>query len=178
VTTQNNTQLACFFTESSRKPHQTNVSPSKQRGRESMKTGCKFFIRAANHPKMKKTAKRHRTPVRISSLELKHGEQCQPGLTEQRMAKKAAGAVFGALDLTRLGSIINIIADGHVNTAQIRNLLKMQSHQTTYVTFDRDASSIRLKKRLLTAKPPKKSSLSSRWTRTSPSLWRIRTRAE
>jgi hypothetical protein len=124
VTTQNNTQLACFFTESSRKPHQTNVSPSKQRGRESMKTGCEFVISAANHPQMKKTAKRHRTPVRISSFQLKHGEQCKPGLTEQRMAKKAAGAVFGALDLKELGLIIQINADGNMNTAQIRKMLK------------------------------------------------------
>jgi hypothetical protein len=40
------------------------------------------------------------------------------------MAKKAAGAVFGALDPKELGLMIQIIADGNVNTAQIRKMLK------------------------------------------------------
>jgi hypothetical protein len=95
VITQNNTQLTCFFAESSRRPHQSTVSPSKQRDRETLKTGCDFVIRATPHNKLKNTERRHRTPVRISSFKLKHGDQCKPGLMEQRMAKKAAGAVFG-----------------------------------------------------------------------------------
>jgi hypothetical protein len=58
------------------------------------------------------------------------------------MAKKAAGAVFGAIDLTRLGFIINIIADGNVNTAQIRNLLKSHISEGYTITSD-DVRNIR-----------------------------------
>jgi hypothetical protein len=125
VITQNNLQLVCFYTESSTKAWQANVSPSQQRERKRIKTGCGFVIRAANHPIITKTAKRHRTPVRITTFALEHGAQCQPGLKEQRIAQKATGGIFGALDLQKLGPIVQIIAHGTVATnSQLRRMLK------------------------------------------------------
>lgn len=124
VITQNNLQLVCFYTESSTKAWQANVSPSKQRERKRIKTGCGFVIRAANHPIITKTAKRHRTPVRITTFALEHGAQCQPGLKEHHRAKKATGGIFGALDLQKFGPIVQIIANGKVATSQLREMLK------------------------------------------------------
>ena len=43
---------------------------------------------------------RHRKPVRITDFTLDH--TCDPGMTEARVAKKAAGASFGQLDLSEL----------------------------------------------------------------------------
>jgi hypothetical protein len=137
--------LVCFYTKSRSKPWEVTVSPRKQRGRTSMKTGCEFEIRVANHPILTKTEKRHRTPVRITKLHLKHGEQCCPGLTEQRMAKKSTGRIVGALELQKLdSSMIQIIANGNVSTQQLRSLLKDHIPPGYTITAD-DVRNIRVR---------------------------------
>jgi hypothetical protein len=143
VSTQNNVHLVCFFTKSSTKAWEVNVSPRKQRGRQSIKTGCGFLIRVANDPRMK-TAKRHRTPVRITKLNLEHGDECIPGLKEQRMAKKSTGRIFGALELQKLDSVVQIIADGNVSTKQLRSMLKDHIPPGYAITAD-DVRNIRVR---------------------------------
>jgi hypothetical protein len=51
----------------------------------------------------------HWKPVRITDFTLNH--TCDPGLTEARVAKKAAGAIFGQLDLSKLRDIIDVVME-------------------------------------------------------------------
>jgi hypothetical protein len=91
-----------------------------------------------------KSVQRHRTPVRISSLILEHGDEYRPGLKEQRMAKKATGHIFAALDLQKLDAIIQIIADGNVSTRQLRNMLKNHIPEGYAITAD-DVRNVRVR---------------------------------
>jgi hypothetical protein len=91
-----------------------------------------------------KASKRHRTPVRISKVNFKHGDECFPGLKEQRMAKKTTGRIFGALELQKLDSIIQIIANGNVSTKQLRSLLKDHMPKSHAITAD-DVRNVRVR---------------------------------
>jgi hypothetical protein len=99
VSTQSGTHLVCFYGKSSRKGRESVVSPSRQRVKVSLKHDCPFVIKSSYDP-TKMDLPRHRKPVRITDFTLNH--TCDPGVTEARVAKKAAGAIFGQLDLSGL----------------------------------------------------------------------------
>jgi hypothetical protein len=92
VSTQSGLQLVCFYGKSSRKDQESTVSPSRQRVRANLKHGCPFVI-MSSYNQAKKDLPRHRIPVRITGFTLNHA--CDPGVAEARVAKKAAGAIFG-----------------------------------------------------------------------------------
>jgi hypothetical protein len=50
VTISNKWYLKCFYAKSSTKPHESKVSPGKQRVLTSVKNGCGFVIKSVPHP--------------------------------------------------------------------------------------------------------------------------------
>jgi hypothetical protein len=121
VSTQSGSQLVCFYGKSSRGTENSIVSPSRKRTKSSLKHDCPFVIKST-FDQTKKGLPRHRKPVRITSFNLEH--TCAPGVTEARLAKKSAGAIFGQLDLEVLQDAIDMIVDGKMKGHQIRKLLR------------------------------------------------------
>lgn len=120
VSMQSGLQLVCFYGKSSRKDQESTVSPSRQRVKASLKHGCPFVIKSS-YDQAKKDLPRHRIPVRITGFTLNHA--CDPGVAEARVAKKAAGAIFGQLDLLELRDAIDMVVDGNMKGHHIRKLL-------------------------------------------------------
>jgi hypothetical protein len=143
LSTSNNWALKCFFGKRTSKQHQSVVSPRSQRQRTSLKSGCKFEVVAAPNPRCKEQ-QRHRTPVRISRLTLEHCGICNPGIKEQTMAKKAAGAYMGNLDLSKMEHIVEMINGGGVSTRSLRNLLKDHLPPLCTITPD-DVRNVRMR---------------------------------
>jgi hypothetical protein len=63
----------------------------------------------------------HWKPVRITNFNLEHS--CDPGLAEARLAKKAAGTVFGQLDISQIKDAIELVVKGNMKSHQVRTLL-------------------------------------------------------
>jgi hypothetical protein len=125
VTVDSGTALKCFFGDSCTKKKESLVSPSKKRKQQQMKNGCPFVIRSTFHPSLKGKSDipRHAVPVRITTHNLMHGEQCQPSVETLRAAKRRAGAIFSEIDLSAIGNAMETIAEG-ANAQQIRRILR------------------------------------------------------
>ena len=136
VITQDNCALKCYFGESSSKPREKEVTPTKQRQRTSVKGDCGFVVRGAFHPGMRGNCERHRLPCRISSFTVKHGDNCHPSVLEFRIAKKKTGAVFAKLDLFELGDSAETIACPNTTARQIRQLLRKHIPDGYAITAD------------------------------------------
>ena len=121
LSTQNNYHLACFYSKSSRQPCKPEVSPGHQRSKSSLKGDCPFVVKASCD-QSKKDEPRHRRPVRVTDFTVKH--TCKPGVAEVRLAKKAAGAVYGQIDLQEIENTIDLVVTGELKPYQIRNLLR------------------------------------------------------
>ena len=122
VSTSDKNYLKCYYQKSSAKPRESVVSPGSQRNKTSLKTGCTFIIKSAPNPE-KKNDPRHQQPVRLlKDSVFKH--DCNPGITEARLAKKASGGIFGKLNLSALKDTIDIVFSSNVTAQQIRSLLR------------------------------------------------------
>jgi hypothetical protein len=133
VSTQNTAQLVCFYANSSRKKEESLVSPSRKRKKTSLKHGCPFVIKTS-FDQTKKDLPRHRKPVRITDFNLEHS--CDPGLAEARLAKKAAGAVFGQLDISQIKDAVELVVEGNMKSHQVRTLLRKHIPEGYEITSD------------------------------------------
>jgi hypothetical protein len=125
LTTQNNFSLHCFFANPTRKEHEPTVSPSKQRHRLTLKSGCSFKISCSpRQADRKNKVKRHRVPVKITTVCFEHGPNCNPSVRTQRLAKQAAGAYVGKLHVEKLGNFVSVVGCGGVSNGLVRKLLK------------------------------------------------------
>jgi len=88
VSTQNSFHLKCFCGKTS----VSAVSPSHQRSKSSLKGDCPFAIMSTCDPTKRKEL-RHRQPTHLRECNFTHN--CNPGIAEARLTKKAAGAVHG-----------------------------------------------------------------------------------
>jgi hypothetical protein len=133
VSTQNTAQLVCFYANSSRKKEESLVSPSRKRKKTSLKHGCPFVIKTS-FDQTKKDLPRHRKPVRITDFNLEHS--CDPGLAEARLAKKAAGAVFGQLDISQIKDAVELVVEGNMKRHQVQTLLCKHIPEGYEITSD------------------------------------------
>jgi hypothetical protein len=84
------------------------------------------FVIKSSYNQAKKDLPRHRIPVRITGFTLNHA--CNPGVAEARVAKKAAGAIFGQLDLLELRDAIDMVVDGKQHERSPHTKALAQAH--------------------------------------------------
>jgi hypothetical protein len=141
VTTQGNS-IVCACAKSNTKAHASNVSPSKQRYRQtSLKVlECSWRITSSYVRESKKKTIKHnesdsnisqssKPPKRVSTrvfitngCKLEHSAGCTPGKTHQQLARKSSGAY--AVKIDHVKEIIAIMEAGYVPTRTLRSLLR------------------------------------------------------
>jgi hypothetical protein len=129
VATHATFQLVCCFGSPTQHEYVTAVSPSKQRTGSSQKCDCPFKVMGNTKIRNRRgetKVPRCAIPVHIgSNSKFLHDYQlCKPGVVSLRLAKRSAGAYFGALDLSKLEMIFSVMNERSSDIKLLRRLLK------------------------------------------------------